>query len=297
MSKKANDKTVVKRTVKDSVFSDLFGRSKYLLQLYRALHPEDTDATEDDLHNVTINNVLTDNQYNDLGFCVRNTLLILVEAQSTWSVNIIVRILLYLVQSYSDYFTDNDIDLYSSAKVDLPKSELYVIYTGNRKSHPKYISLKDTFFNGLDVAIEAKAKIIYDGQPDDIISQYILFSKICDEQIRLYGRTKEAITETLSICKNRSILWDYLKSREKEVFNLMVAFYDAEELAERHWRVKMKKVEQQVIREAKIEATVEAYQGLGASTTDTVGQLQSKFRLSTKNANKKVRKYWAQNAK
>ena len=52
-----------KRTIKDSVFSDLFGDKRYLLQLYQALHPEDTEATEDDLTDVTIQNVLKDDLY------------------------------------------------------------------------------------------------------------------------------------------------------------------------------------------------------------------------------------------
>ena len=60
---------LMKRTVKDSVFTNLFRDKKYLIQLYRALHPEDRTATEDDILNVTIRNVLTDNQYNDLGIC------------------------------------------------------------------------------------------------------------------------------------------------------------------------------------------------------------------------------------
>ena len=38
-----------KQTVKDSVFMDLFGDSKYLLQLYQSLHPEDTAVEESDL--------------------------------------------------------------------------------------------------------------------------------------------------------------------------------------------------------------------------------------------------------
>ncbi len=33
----------LKRTVKDSVFTDLFGQKRYLIQLYRSLHPEDMD--------------------------------------------------------------------------------------------------------------------------------------------------------------------------------------------------------------------------------------------------------------
>ena len=51
----------VKHTAKDSVFTDLFGNTRYLIQLYRALHPEDTVTTEQDIFDVTINNVLTNN--------------------------------------------------------------------------------------------------------------------------------------------------------------------------------------------------------------------------------------------
>ena len=38
-----------KRTAKNSVFLDLFQDKKNLLKLYKTLHPEDTDATEDTL--------------------------------------------------------------------------------------------------------------------------------------------------------------------------------------------------------------------------------------------------------
>ncbi len=82
---------IAKRKTKDSVFLDLFQNKSYLLKLYKTLHPEDTTATEDSLTNVTIENVLTDNLYNDLGFIVDNKLMILVEAQSTWTMNILAK--------------------------------------------------------------------------------------------------------------------------------------------------------------------------------------------------------------
>ena len=34
-----------KRKIKDSVFTDLFQNKKYLLQLYKTLHPEDSDVS------------------------------------------------------------------------------------------------------------------------------------------------------------------------------------------------------------------------------------------------------------
>jgi len=56
---------------------------KYLLQLYKALHPEDCDVTEDEISDVTIKHVLVDADYNDLGFSVGDRLMVLVESQST----------------------------------------------------------------------------------------------------------------------------------------------------------------------------------------------------------------------
>ena len=60
----------MKQTVKASVFEDLFSNKEYLLQLYQALHPEDTTVLESDLEYVTLQQVMANNPYNDLGFKV-----------------------------------------------------------------------------------------------------------------------------------------------------------------------------------------------------------------------------------
>lgn len=54
--------------------------------MYKALHPEDLDATEENISNVTNQNILLDQSYNDLGFQVGTRLVVLVEAQSSWTV-------------------------------------------------------------------------------------------------------------------------------------------------------------------------------------------------------------------
>lgn len=219
-----------KRTIKDSVFTDLFQDKKYLIQLYQTLHPEDTAVTEADLTDITINNVLMDNIYNDLGFLVGNRLLILAEAQSTWSVNIVIRGLMYLVKTYQDYFFRQNQSLYKSKKIELPRPELYVIYTGERNGRPDRISLTEEYFDGLECAIEVRIKVIYENGEGDIVNQYIVFSRICNEQRKLYGRSRKAITETIRICRDKNILKEYLESREKEVVDIMVALYDEEEV-------------------------------------------------------------------
>lgn len=111
-----------KRKIKDSVFTNLFQDKKYLLQLYRALHPEDCDVTEDEIADITIKHVLTDADYNDLGFSVGNRLMVLVESQSTWTTNIIIRALMYLIQTYHDYFKRTNQNLYGNTKQAIPET-------------------------------------------------------------------------------------------------------------------------------------------------------------------------------
>ena len=227
---KQTQEVMAKRTSKNSVFLDLFQNKCYLLKLYKTLHPEDTTATEDSLTDVTIENVLTDNLYNDLGFIVNNKLMILIEAQSTWTMNILVRVLLYLAQSYHEYFQRTSQNYYKSKKVKMPKPELYVIFTGNKGRKPDKISLSKEFFEGADIDIEVKAKVIYESDTDDIINQYIIFCKVFNEQTKQHGMTQKAVTETIRICKDRNVLREYLFDREKEVVTIMMSLFDEEQI-------------------------------------------------------------------
>lgn len=173
----------MKRSAKDTVFRDLFSRPEYLLQLYQALHPEDTDITEQDLKIVTLQNILANGIYNDLGFLAKDKLLILVEAQSTWSPNIIIRSLIYLMSTYQEYFNENNVFLYGTRTIKMPKPELFVVYTQEKGSHPDVISFRDTFFPNESCCIEAKANVIYANDSDTIINQYIHFCTVLNQQV------------------------------------------------------------------------------------------------------------------
>ena len=74
---------------------------------------------------MTLSRIIVREMYNDLGFIAGNRLIVLVEEQSTWSVNIVVRFLMYLGETYRRYIEKNDLDLYTSKKLELPKPELY----------------------------------------------------------------------------------------------------------------------------------------------------------------------------
>lgn len=214
------------------------------------MHPEDTSATEDDLSDITIQNILTDKLYNDLGFSLRERLFILVEAQSTWTLNIILRALLYLAQTYHEYFERTNQNLYQSKKVTVPRPEINVIYTGKKKNIPKTISLSKDFFEGTEVSLDIKINVLCEGGENNIINQYIIFSKVYDEQRALHGRSKDAITETIRICKSRDILCEYLSSHEKEVVSIMMSLCDEEEVIRTYVKSERMDAEQESFKEA-----------------------------------------------
>ena len=198
------DKSKVNRQYQNSVFIDMFERDEYRLQLFQVLHPEMTDVRAEDIRTVTLKQVITTHQYNDLAFLVRDRLMVFVEAQSSWSVNILIRILLYLADTIQEYLHMNNMDIHNQKKLQLPVPEFYVIYTGTREV-PGQISLKGDFFTGQDCPIDLKARV-YSSETEDIIGQYIIFSRVFRDEIHKHGQKKEAAMEAIRICRDRGIL-------------------------------------------------------------------------------------------
>ena len=223
------------RQAKDHVFVDMFNQPKYCLELFNALHPEATDITEADIQNITISHVIVDKPYNDLGFTVKDKLLVLVEAQSTWSYNILIRLLLYFADTLLGIIKEHETwDIHNTGKLPLPVPEFYVIFTGEKRNVPERISLLKDFFNDDAAPIDLEARVISTESTEDIIGQYIIYAHVYDQQVKLYGRTRKAAEETVRICKDRGVLKEYLGAHEKEVINSMIMLFEQEEAVKRY---------------------------------------------------------------
>ena len=217
--------------VKDSVFKHLFKIKEYSLKLYKTLMPLDESITENDIDIVTCETVLMNGLYNDLGLLVRNTILFLMEAQSTWSINILIRDFLYLALSYKEYIEKNQIDLYGSKKIFIPIPKLYVLYTGDKKLEKEEISLKEEYFNN-EGCIDLKIKILTKEnlsklsatQENNIISQYVAFTEISDEFVKKYGRSKKTAKMVINECISKNILRSFMQEHREEVENMELLF-------------------------------------------------------------------------
>ncbi len=74
--------------------------------------------------------------------------------------------------------------------------------------------------------------MLYQEDENNIIGEYIIFCKVYNAQRKKCGQTKEAIEETIRICKDRNVLREYLENRQKEVVDIMMTLYDDEEILE-----------------------------------------------------------------
>ncbi len=225
-----NDDTTVKHTVKDSVFKDIFSKLENVLELYKELHPEDSTVAADDIQISTLESIIVNRLINDLGFFVNKNgkakLVVLAEEQSYWNPNITYRLLGYLVDTLNKYLHNTKQTVHKGQKVYLPEIELYVIYAGDEEA-PDTVSFKDDFFNGSG-PVDVKVNIIKKTGTETIISQYIGFCKVFNEQRRKYGNTLEAVEETIRICTEKGFLRDYLIKHNEEVITMMAEIFNEE---------------------------------------------------------------------
>lgn len=177
---------------------------------------------------------------------------------------------------------------------------LYVIYTGDRKCRPKELQLSKEFFpKETDLALDVKVKMIYGDRKDDIIGQYVPFTKVYDEQRRLYGRTRKAIEETIQVCKKRDVLKEYLESREGEVVTMMSTLFDYETIMKNHDATirreateKATKIATEKANERAIASLVRMCKKMNGSTLNAIESVVSDYGYSEEDATAIVQKYW-----
>ena len=67
-----------------------------------------------------------------------------------------------------------------------------------------------------------------------MISQYVAFTRVFDEQRKTYGPTRKAVLETIQICKDQNLLKKYLEEHEMEAKSMMITLYDDAQIMKNH---------------------------------------------------------------
>ena len=157
---------------------------------------------------------------------------------------------------------------------------------------PTELQLSKEFFpDETDLALDVKVKMIYGDNEDDIIGQYVLFTKVYDEQRKLYGRTQKAIEETIRICKERNVLKEYLESREGEVVTMMMTLFDHEQIMKNH-DASIRREEREKANEKAIITLVQTYNELNGTKENAIQKVIVTYHYSEDESSELVEKYW-----
>ena len=225
-------------TLKDSLFIDLFSDKMRLIQLYKSLIDDQRQINPEDIEILTIQNIILRGIYNDLGFRVKDEIIILMEAQTTYTTNIVLRILFYLSETLKNYIIDssenkNLNELYNTKPRIIPKIKLFIVYTGDKIMQDHDLHLKDVMVeNDIISDIDMKVRVLCTGNKKSILGQYILFIRVYTKQKKECKDIETAVKNTIEICMNDEILKEYLDYRKMEVQEMITAFTTQEEAFE-----------------------------------------------------------------
>ena len=122
------------------------------------------------------------------------------------------------------------------------------------------------------------------GETDDIIGEYVTFTKVYNEQCKMHGRTEQAVRETIRIFKDKNVLKEYLESREKEVIDMMVTLFDEEKIMKAH--------DKTIMEQSKIEVIVKMCKRYNETIQEAVDQVMEELDYDEETATKEVQRYW-----
>lgn len=259
----------VNRKYKDSVFTSLFSERKYAFMLYQDLHPEDGSVTEEDIEIITVENIFTSDLYNDAAMKIGSRLIVLSEHQSTYSFNMLTRMLLYIAEEYKRLL-DGSMDLlYQKDGVMIPAPEFYMVYTGEWKEAYKAELLLSDLLVQQTGALELKVSVIYDPAEESILGEYTSMIKEIESLIADGMQKMTAIETVVSEYRNsRYRISDFLIKR-KDVLLMFNRDITLEEIIE----VRGREERQKGRMEGKMEGRIMAYHEFGLSVKEIAMRL------------------------
>ena len=218
------------REYRDSVFVNLLTSDiKNLLSLCKAL---DKTITTDEIELIKLENTLYQGIKNDVSCKIGNSLIFLVEHQSTINENMPLRFLEYIARIYLEILDVRK--RYAKFLVEIPTPEFYVLYNGD-EYYPseQELRLSDAFSQKnskpqlelivkvININFEKNTELL---KECDILREYAEF--IYHVKINKIKYGKAGYDKAIRYCIKNNILKDYITSHAKEIEGMLFAEYD-----------------------------------------------------------------------
>ncbi|MCM1125176.1 MAG: hypothetical protein NC429_01760 [Lachnospiraceae bacterium] len=292
----------VQRNVKDRLFRFLFANdAEALLQLYNALNGTNyTEASQ--LQIVTIESAVYVVMKNDLAFVLSGTLN-MYEHQSTFSLNLPVRFLIYLAQEYQTIIERAEESIYGTKQIKLPAPQCVVFYNGTRDMpEEQTLRLSDAFGDKkhkADVELTVRVYNINYGHNRELLDkcrmlgEYSEFVDIARKYVSDGGDAETALSAAIDYCIEHGVLEDILRKNRSEVLGMLLEEFDIEKYERSLKREGLEAGIKQGIEQG-MRNMIETLQEAGWTEESTANKIAEKFMLSSTEAERKVAEYWKQ---
>ena len=231
------NQTNVNRKHKDRLFRFIFKEKSALLSLYNAINDSDYDNL-DELEIYTMEDYVYMGMKNDVSFLI-DWNINLFEHQSTYSLNMPLRGLLYIASNLRKFVEINRLDMYASRKILLPIPRYYVFYNGT-KSMPEeeimYLTDSMPMENAKEIScVEFKAHILNINEGHNpkmmercpLLKEYAIIVSDVRKNLENDLSLVEAVDYAVEQCIQREgPLADILRGHRAEVTDTMLKEYD-----------------------------------------------------------------------
>ena len=239
---------LLNRNHKDALFRFIFKNPKDLLSLYNALNGTDyTDVS--DLTVTTLEDIVYMSYKNDISFILGSEMS-LFEHQSTFNPNMPLRGLFYFSTLYKKYVAENNIDIYSSKRAQIPIPR-YIIFYNGRQEMPERCTLKlsDAFSKVCDTTEDKTSQFIFQPAMEitahmininignnaelmekcRLLHDYAAFIGLIRDYISQENDINTAVTLAINQAISHNILKEVLSVHTAEVRDMILTEYNEEQ--------------------------------------------------------------------
>ena len=236
------------RNHKDALFRFIFKNPKDLLSLYNALNSTDyTDVS--DLTVTTLEDIVYMSYKNDISFILGSEMS-LFEHQSTFNPNMPLRGLFYFSSLYKKYVAENNIDIYSSKRAQIPIPRYIIFYNGRQEMPEKCtLRLSDAFSKVCDTTEDKTSQFIFQPAMEitahmininignnaelmkkcRLLHDYAAFIGLIRDYVSQENDINTAVTLAINQAISHNILKEVLSVHTAEVRDMILTEYNEEQ--------------------------------------------------------------------
>ena len=213
---------VANRKGKDSMFQLTFSDPYFVAQMASVLLGR--LVLEKDVRIVTLRSILLNGPVNDLAAIVEEKELLLVEAETLFTKNILFREGDYLFEIYRNLLQEDYRKLYQAQLVQFPAARLWVVNSGLKDVNISKICWEDVLLpnirplvSGDPEPLRLYANVYAPGESYNILDQFVDFSRMWTRNARKSHWGAETIDWTLKECRERKTMAEVFEKYGMEV--------------------------------------------------------------------------------